>query len=67
MQFMTPIYINMLLSQPIIDQTPLPTYWINEEAMINTIQYLPGIGSSDHVCLQFELLCYSASRKASLG
>ena len=23
----------------------------NEEAMINIIQYLPGIGSSDHVCL----------------
>jgi len=38
----------------------------NEEALINTIQYLPGIGSSDHVCLQFELLCYSACSKASL-
>jgi len=34
--------------------------------MINTIQYLPGVGSSDHVCLQFELSSYSASSKASL-
>ena len=25
----------------------------NEEAMINTIQYLPGIGSSDHICFSF--------------
>jgi len=38
----------------------------NEEAMVNAIQYLPVIGSSDLVCLQFDLLCYSASSKASL-
>jgi len=37
----------------------------NEEAMINTIQYLPGIGSSDHVCLRFDLLCYSTCNKAT--
>ena len=27
--------------------------------MINNIEYLPGIGSSDYVCLCFNLLCYS--------
>jgi len=33
--------------------------------MINTIKYLPGIGSSDYVCLRFDLLCYSTCRKAT--
>jgi len=33
--------------------------------MINTIQYLPGIGFSDHVCLRFDLLCYSTCSKAT--
>ena len=33
--------------------------------MINTIEYLPGIGSRDHVCLQFNL-CYSTCTKATL-
>lgn len=44
----------------------LDLVFTNEEAMINTINYLPGIGSSDHVCLQFNLLCYSTCTKASL-
>ena len=34
--------------------------------MINTIIYLPGIGSSDPVCLQFNLLCYSTCTKTTL-
>ena len=32
----------------------------NEDGMINDIEYLPSIGSSDHVCLRFHLLCYSS-------
>ena len=32
----------------------------NEEGMVNVIEYLPAIGSSDHVCLRFTLLCYSS-------
>ena len=27
--------------------------------MINHIDYLPGLGKSDHVCIHFHLLCYS--------
>ena len=30
----------------------------NEESMVNDVKYLPGLGSSDHICLQFELACY---------
>ena len=30
----------------------------NEENMVNDLQYLPGLGSSDHVCLRFNLACY---------
>ena len=27
--------------------------------MINHIDYLPGLGNSDHVCIHFHLSCYS--------
>ena len=26
--------------------------------MINNIKYLPGIGNGDHVCVQFDVVCY---------
>ena len=29
--------------------------------MVNNLQYLPGLGLSDHVCLRFNLTCYSKS------
>ena len=28
--------------------------------MIDSIEYLPGIGASDHVWLQFNFICYSS-------
>ena len=28
--------------------------------MIDNIEYLPGVGASDHVCLQFNFICYSS-------
>ena len=31
----------------------------NEEGMLNNLQYLPGLGKSDHVMLQFTLACYT--------
>ena len=31
----------------------------NEADMINYIDYLPGLGNSDHVCIHFHLSCYS--------
>ena len=30
----------------------------NEEHMINEISYLPALGLSDHICMQFSFLCY---------
>jgi len=30
----------------------------NEEGMVDDIQYLPGLGNSDHVCVFFNFVCY---------
>ena len=29
----------------------------NEEGMVSNLEYLPGLGNSDHVVLQFSLIC----------
>ena len=34
----------------------------NEEDMVRNLEYLPGLGSSDHVILRFSLTCYSVIR-----
>lgn len=31
----------------------------NEEGMIETIEYLSGLGLNDHVCLNYELIAYT--------
>ena len=31
----------------------------NEEGMVSCLEYLPGLGSSDHVVLRFTLVCYA--------
>ena len=31
----------------------------NEEGMVNNLSYLPGLGRSDHIVLQFTLACYT--------
>ena len=43
-----------------LGQSPhiLDLVFTNEEAMINNISYLPGLGSSDHVCLNFNLIIF---------
>ena len=43
------------------DQTPhiLDLVFTNEENMIDTIQFYPGLANSDHVCLMFNLSCYT--------
>ncbi|KAF8562768.1 hypothetical protein P879_11287 [Paragonimus westermani] len=38
----------------------------NEELMVEDVHYLPPLGASDHVCLQFEFVCY-ASRVADVS
>ena len=37
----------------------LDLVFTNEADMINHIDYLPGLGNSDHVCIRFHLSCYS--------
>jgi len=43
----------------------LDLVFTNEDGMINNIEYLPGIGASDHVCLQFNFTCYSSPAPTS--
>ena len=43
----------------------LDLVFTNEEGMVDGIKYSPAIGSSDHVCLQFNLLCYSSYNQVS--
>jgi len=35
----------------------------NEEDMITNMLYLPPLGNSDHICIQFDLLHYLESKK----
>ena len=37
----------------------LDLVFTNEANMINHVDYLPGLGNSDHVCIYFHLSCYS--------
>ena len=43
----------------------LDLVFTNEEGMVDGIEYLPAIGSSDHVCLRFNLLYYSSYSQVS--
>jgi len=36
----------------------LDLVFTNEENMITNLMYLPPLGNSDHICIQFDLLCY---------
>ena len=31
--------------------------------MINNLVYLPPLGNSDHICIEFDLICYSEPKK----
>ena len=37
----------------------LDLVFTNEENMVTNLYYLPGLGNSDHVCLRFNLICYT--------
>ena len=34
--------------------------------MINNLSYLPPLGNSDHICIQFDILCYSEPKNVDL-
>ncbi len=38
---------------------PLHLILPNEDGMVNGVDYLPGLGLSDHACLHFDLNCYA--------
>ena len=44
-----------------VGETPntLDLIMSSEEAMVKNLEYLPGLGASDHIILQFQLACYS--------
>ena len=57
------IYLYQHILEPTryrVNTTPhtLDLIFTNEEGMVSDIQYLPGIGHSDHVCIKFNLVCY---------
>ena len=35
----------------------------NEQDMVNNLSYLPPLGSSDHICIEFDLICYHEPKK----
>ena len=42
----------------------LDLVFTNEQDMINNLSYLPPLGSSDHICIEFDLICYPEPRKS---
>ena len=42
----------------------LDLVFTNEQDMINNLLYLPPLGSSDHICIVFDLICYPEPRKS---
>jgi len=42
---------------------PLDLILSNEEGMVSSLDYLPGLGLSDHACLSFDVNCYIDCRK----
>ena len=37
----------------------------NEDMMVELVDYLPPLGSSDHVCLSFDFICHAATNSAA--
>jgi len=58
------LFLHQHISEPTRyrgNQTPnvLDLVFTNEEGMVSDVSYLPGLGSSDHICIRFNLNCYS--------
>ena len=41
----------------------LDLVFTNEQDMFNNLVYLPPLGNSDHICIEFDLICYSEPKK----
>ena len=42
----------------------LDLVFTNEKDMVTNLSYLPPLGNSDHVCIQFDVLCYSECKES---
>ena len=42
----------------------LDLVFTNEQDMINNLSYLPPLGNSDHICIEFDLTCYIEPKKS---
>ena len=49
-----------------LNESPSLLYFIftNESDMINNLLYLPPLGNSDHICMEFNLMCYTEQKKS---
>ena len=47
------------------DEIPslLDLVFTNEQDMVNNLSYLLPLGSSDHICIEFDLICYLEPKK----
>jgi len=43
----------------------LDLIFTNKPDMINTLSYLPPLGNSDHICIKFNLVCYTKQKKSN--
>ena len=41
----------------------LDLIFTNEQDMIKNLAYLPPLGNSDHICIEFDLICYLEPKK----
>ena len=41
------------------EPSTLDLVFTNEENMVNNISYSPGLGSSDHLIITFQFICYT--------
>ena len=69
MRLTTYFYSNMLLNlQGLLRQEEMPSLldliFTNEHDMIKYLSYLPPLGSSDHICIEFDLICYLEPKKS---
>jgi len=48
------------------DDSPslLDLVFTSEQDMISDLSYLPPLGNSDHICIEFNLVCYSEHKES---
>ena len=61
-------YFNMYANPQGLDKNESPSLldliFTNEPDMINNLSYLPPLGNSDHICIEFNLMCVIWSKRS---